>query len=50
MFFLTKKVVGLELKKSNTNPFENALHLDCAFQPVGNDFAIIHRESYVKFG
>ena len=46
--FPNKKVVGLELKKSNTNPFENALHLDCAFQPVGNDFAIIHRESYVN--
>ncbi len=45
--FPQKKVIGLEMKKSNTNPFENALHLDCAFQPVGKNHAIIHRASFV---
>ena len=45
--FPNKKVVALELKKSNDNPFENALHLDCSFQPVGQQCAIVHPESFV---
>jgi N-dimethylarginine dimethylaminohydrolase len=36
-----RKVVGIELIKSNTDPEQNALHLDCCFQPVGKDRAIM---------
>ena len=36
------KVKGFELKKSDDNPRENALHLDCCFQPVGEDKAVIY--------
>lgn len=36
------KVRGLELNKSDENPKENALHLDCCFQPVGKDKAVIY--------
>jgi N-dimethylarginine dimethylaminohydrolase len=35
--FPHKKVKAFELRKSNTDPKENALHLDCCFQPVGKD-------------
>lgn len=46
--FPKKKVVSFELRKHNTNPKENALHLDCCFQPVGKDKAIIHKNGFLK--
>lgn len=45
--FPHKIVMAFELKKSNTNPKENALHLDCCFQPVGKDKAILHKEGFL---
>lgn len=47
-FFPNKKVVAFELRKSNTDPKENALHLDCCFQPVGLDKAIIHKNGFLN--
>ncbi|WP_424963857.1 dimethylarginine dimethylaminohydrolase family protein [Ekhidna sp.] len=35
-------VKAFELNKSDDNPRENALHLDCCFQPVGKDKAVIY--------
>jgi N-dimethylarginine dimethylaminohydrolase len=46
--FPNKKVVPFELRKHNTDPKENALHLDCCFQPVGTDKAIIHKNGFLK--
>jgi N-dimethylarginine dimethylaminohydrolase len=40
-------VKSFELRKSNTDPRENALHLDCCFQPVGKDKAIIHKNGFL---
>ncbi|MFD2823135.1 dimethylarginine dimethylaminohydrolase family protein [Lacinutrix iliipiscaria] len=45
--FPHKIVKSFELRKSNTNPRENALHLDCCFQPVGKDKAILHRNGFL---
>ncbi len=45
--FPRKKVVAFDLKKSNTDPYENALHLDCVFQPVGHGKAIIYKEGFL---
>jgi N-dimethylarginine dimethylaminohydrolase len=45
--FPHKKVIAFDLKKSNTDPRENALHLDCVFQPVGKGKAIIHKEDFL---
>jgi N-dimethylarginine dimethylaminohydrolase len=45
--FPHKQVKAFELKKSNTNPKENALHLDCCFQPVGLNLAILHPEGFL---
>jgi len=39
--FPEKKVKSFELRKSNTDPKENALHLDCCFQPIGTNKAIL---------
>lgn len=44
--FPNKTVRAFELKKSDTDPRENALHLDCCFQPVGKDQAIIYKGGF----
>jgi len=46
-YFPNKVVKSFELRKSNTNPRENALHLDCCFQPIGKDKAIIHKNGFI---
>lgn len=45
--FPHKKVKAFELRKSNTEARENALHLDCCFQPVGTDMAILHKNGFL---
>ncbi|TYA84437.1 dimethylarginine dimethylaminohydrolase family protein [Seonamhaeicola marinus] len=45
--FPNKTVKSFELRKSNTNAKENALHLDCCFQPIGKDKAIIHKNGFL---
>ena len=45
--FPHKKVVSFSLKKSNFDPRENALHLDCCFQPLGKGKCIIHKEGFL---
>jgi N-dimethylarginine dimethylaminohydrolase len=47
MQFHQKKVIGFELNKSNDDPFTNTLHLDCCFQPFGNEFAIVCPEGFM---
>lgn len=44
--FPDKTVKSFELAKSNTDPLGNTLHLDCAFQPVGNHRAILYKEGF----
>lgn len=45
--FPTKTVKSFELRKSNDNAKENALHLDCCFQPIGKDKAILHKNGFL---
>lgn len=45
--FPDKTVKSFELRKSNTNPKDNALHLDCCFQPIGKGKAIIHKNGFL---
>ena len=44
--FPNKKVKAFELKKSDENPRENALHLDCCFQPLGTRNAIMYKDGF----
>lgn len=45
--FPHKKVKSFSLRKSNTVAEDNALHLDCCFQPLGRGKAIIHKEGFL---
>ncbi len=45
--FPNKIVKSFELRKSNTDPKENALHLDCCFQPIGKNKAILHKNGFL---
>lgn len=45
--FPQKTVKSFNLRKSNTEPRDNALHLDCCFQPVGKDKAIIYEGGFL---
>lgn len=45
--FPHKKVKSFNLRKSNTVADENALHLDCCFQPLGQGKVIIHKEGFL---
>jgi len=44
--FPNKKVKGFELQKSDDNARNNALHLDCCFQPIGQNMAILYRGGF----
>lgn len=45
--FPHKTVKSFELRKSLTKPKENALHLDCCFQPLGKNKALIHKNGFL---
>lgn len=45
--FPDKEIIGVPLKKSDRDPQSNCLHLDCAFQPIGNnDHCIIFMDGF----
>lgn len=44
--FPHKVVKAFDLVKSTIDARDNALHLDCCFQPVGNDKAIIYKNGF----
>jgi N-dimethylarginine dimethylaminohydrolase len=44
--FPSWKVKSFELNKSDYDPYENALHLDCCFQPIGKDKVLIYRSGF----
>lgn len=46
--FPSKKVKSFELRKSINNPRQNALHLDCCFQPIGKGKAILHKNGFLR--
>lgn len=48
MTFHDWSVYGFELQKSDTDPRENSLHLDCCFQPIGDNQAIIYPEGFKR--
>ncbi|RUA35180.1 MAG: amidinotransferase [Bacteroidetes bacterium] len=44
--FPNKKVKGFQLNKSDEVAKDNALHLDCCFQPIGENQAIIYKDGF----
>ena len=45
--FPNKNVLDFELKKNDEDPYEGILHLDCTFNPVGKDKAIIYKDGFL---
>ena len=48
MIFPSKRIIPLNLRKSDTDPYEGILHLDCTFMPVGRDKAIIYKPGFMN--
>ena len=48
MLFPTRTIVPLNLLKSDTDPYQGILHLDCTFMPVGRDKAIIYKRGFMN--
>jgi len=48
MIFPHKTIVPLNLLKSDTDPYQGILHLDCTFMPVGKDKAIIYKRGFMN--
>lgn len=48
MLFPEKTIMPLNLRKSDTDPYEGILHLDCTFMPVGKDKAIIYKRGFLN--
>ncbi|MBQ9652929.1 MAG: amidinotransferase [Bacteroidales bacterium] len=48
MLFPEKTILPLNLRKSDTDPYEGILHLDCTFMPVGKDKAIIYKRGFLN--
>lgn len=46
--FPKRKVRPFELKKSDTDPYHNALHLDCCLAPLGLGHLIFHPEGLIN--
>jgi len=46
--FPKKKIKSFNLRKSNTVAEDNALHLDCCFQPIGKGKCIIHKNGFLE--
>ena len=44
--FPDKKIKAFELLKSDTDPRKSALHLDCCFQPIGENKAILCEKGF----
>lgn len=45
--FPDRTIKSFELRKSNTQALQNALHLDCCFQPLGKGKAILHKNGFL---
>ncbi|MEE3376217.1 MAG: arginine deiminase-related protein [Candidatus Cryptobacteroides sp.] len=48
MIFPERTIMPLNLLKSDTDPYQGILHLDCTFMPVGHDKAIIYRRGFMN--
>ncbi len=48
MLFPDKTIIPLNLRKSDTDPYDGILHLDCTFMPVGKDKAIIYKDGFLN--
>ena len=48
MIFPDRTIVPLNLLKSDTDPYQGILHLDCTFMPVGHDKCLIYKRGFMN--
>lgn len=46
-YFPQKRIIDFDLKKNDTQPYQGVLHLDCTFNPVGQDKCIVYPNGFV---
>ena len=46
-FFPKKRIIDFDLKKNDKEPYKGILHLDCTFNPVGEDKCIVYPNGFV---
>lgn len=46
-YFPKKRIIDLDLIKNDKDPYRGILHLDCTFNPVGEDKCIIYKNGFV---
>lgn len=46
-YFPKKRIIDLELKKNDKEPYKGILHLDCTFNPIGDVKCIIYKNGFV---
>lgn len=46
--FPDKWVIDMELVKDDNDPYRGILHLDCCFQPVGHNKAILYKDGFLN--
>jgi len=46
--FSNYQFIAFELNKSDSDPSSNTLHLDCCFQPIGKNMAIVSPDGFKK--
>ena len=47
-YFPKKRIIDLNLKKNDREPYKGVLHLDCCFNLVGRDKCIIYKNGFVN--
>jgi len=47
-YFPQKRIIDLNLKKNDREPYKGVLHLDCCFNLVGGDKCIIYKNGFVN--
>ena len=47
-YFPQKRIIDLNLKKNDREPYKGVLHLDCCFNLVGRDKCIIYKNGFVN--
>jgi N-dimethylarginine dimethylaminohydrolase len=46
--FPQKEIISFEMRYGEDDPYKDILHLDCAFQPVGEGFALFYEDGFVS--
>ena len=46
--FPQKEIISFKMKYGEDDPYKDILHLDCAFQPVGERFALFYEDGFVS--